>query len=364
MKALIFFEDGHRSAVSLNREAAWLRKKYQPEALLGISAGDFRANGLPYAESAVSRADSLCQGGADLVLSLPAASMLGGFGKKDFATVALAQRLHAAQTIALPCRPSDGQSLEQCVEILRSCAMVIFREIPVYRSAFRNNLKQSLPFHLAQLQAAAACVPEGETLLRFRENRQTIRLLDAMLQLYYMPAIEFFDIRDTGAACAESESGSSGDWPEMRRIFEANAARTLKHFLTEQAGASLADIAGCTEEMIRALQSHDAEIRHAVSLQTVVDILVPHSPSEEAARLFLLRILLQITHSNMQINGLHLYTPYCHLLAGNPQKTDLLEAVRQSSWVPVVGKELPNESAEAQYPLLLAIDRKACCLFE
>ena len=112
MKISAFFENGDAGREKAVRQTAWIREKYPSDTLVMISAGDFRSDGIAFGVRARDRAGYQMEAGADVILSLPAASVLGGFGKKNFASAALIQRLHAVDRNSLSFPAAGGASAE------------------------------------------------------------------------------------------------------------------------------------------------------------------------------------------------------------------------------------------------------------
>lgn len=368
MESLICFEAFKRTGDALSRYLSGIRKICRPKYLLMISDGDLEPGGTPFDLFSRDCAALGKEGDADLVLSLPYASILGGLGKRDFALAALSQRLHASDRIVLPCRPAEGQSLEDCIRILKSCAMTIFKEKPEYREALLKNMKEQMSFDEARMQAVRSCISAADETLSFPVNRQAVKLLDAMLQLYYLAKTEFLDVRELGFSGEDEESGKEeplkdraqpGSWSSNRLGFERKAAEKLRQILPGKTCESLRNIAGCTDQMISALAERKEEFLQAEYLQQAAELLGRDAPGEDAARLYLLRIILNITHSTMQINGLHIYTPYCYVLYEDPEKKAVTEEIRKASWVSCITDGKPDTETALKYPSLLEIDHKA-----
>ena len=314
MKTIVYFENENTGMESTVRQISRIRQIHPADTLVVLSAGDYHSDGKPCAISARERAKLQAEAGADLILSLPAASVLGGYGKKNFASTALIQRLHCVDRIVFPCSPLSGQAVDSCVEILKRTAMTIFRESPQYRRKLQTLLQEHMPFQEAKIKAAASCVPDAAALLAFPENRHVVLLLDAMLQLYYMADTEFLDLREimqhagisTQTASVVSSSvpfslsdkrgvSASSSLPDKRRdSFEQNAARALKNLLPVTSPGWLRDIAGCTDAMVRMLCKEPDRFLDAATFSEMAGILCSASLSAETARLFLLRMILQI----------------------------------------------------------------------
>ena len=395
MKTIVYFENENTGMESTVRQISRIRQIHPADTLVVLSAGDYHSDGNPCAISARDRAKLQSEAGTDLILSLPAASILGGYGKRNFASAALIQRLHCVDRIVFSCSPLSGQAVDSCAGILKHTAMTIFRESPKYRQELQSLLQEHMPFQKAQIQAAASCVPDAASLLADPENQYTILLLDAMLQLYYMADTEFLDLREltpqtenriqsASAVCPSvypsltdqrgDSSSTSFSWPDQRgdsssalssspdkrRVsFEQNAAQAVKKLLPVTSPGWLRDIAGCTDAMVQMLCKEPDRFLDAATFSEMTAILCSASLSAETARLFLLRMILQITHSTMQINALHLYTPYCYVHAFNEAKQEQLDAVEKNSWVSFLREGDADILHGEQYSKLLQADRKA-----
>ena len=357
MKISAFFENGDADREKAVRQTAWIREKYPSDTLVMISAGDFRSDGIAFGVRARDRAGYQMEAGADLILSLPAASVLGGFGKKNFASAALIQRLHAVDRILLLCHPLPGQNVDECAKELKACAMAVFREGTVYRSRLQEALLQKLSFHDAQMKAVICCMPQAEKLLAYSENRRAVRILDTLLQLYYMVDTEFLDVREISGGETGVDTAAAR-WPAELTAFEIRAAEELKKALGRKASASLRDVAGWTDGMIAALYPEPEWLRKAESLQEIAEKLADYTMNTDSARLFLLRTILMITQSNMQINALHLYVPYTYVQGMDPEKKTELGKIREASWVPFISSGETDPSVQEQYPFLLQIDQR------
>ncbi len=384
-----------------------IRREIGTDLLTVIAEGDLRSDGCPAKRSAEQRAGMWLDAGADLVLQLPVFSVLGGYGKKDFAVAALIQRLHSAERVILPCRHLPGQTAEECGELLRRCAMLMFRERPDYRKELQENLRRRMPFLRAQMEAVAFCIPEAAGLLQLPENRQSVCMLDAMLQLYYIVRVDFMetesgaedtsisaagnrapggrtglweDHTQTGSAglregCAQGgRAGSPSGGEERRRLcFERRAARELKKMLENQSRDFLMNISGSTERAVSRILDISGEIWEGTCLQEIVERVEAAFPNRDMARLFLLRIVLNIRHSDMLISGLYTYVPYCRVLGERGQRQDEIGRIEELSWVPFIREtgsgqsreDSPGQGGQADETLrlLLAIDRRAGLLF-
>ena len=341
-----------------------IRTLYPDEFLLMVSAGDFSASGQALPVSAAERAAVCRENGVDLVLSLPTASVLGGFGKKDFASTALVQRLHSADILILPCHPLKGQDAASCEKILRACSMIVFRERPDYRRCLADYLKNKMPFRQAQIRAVCDCVPEAAELLAFPENRHALRILDAMLQLYYMAAVEFLPVTDQELQSADAggAGNSSSSQAARQDLFDKNAADALKELISSCTPADLLDISGSSEQMIKALYDKADVIRSENSFRRIIELVCPADTHPDTLRLFLMKVVLGIRHSSMQICSLHIYVPYCHVLAWNPEKQAALDETEKTSWVPFVTTG-GLDQIESEKRRLLEADEKAAQLF-
>lgn len=365
-----------------------VRRENRPDFLTVIGEGDFRADGSPTEYSAKERAAGWMEAGADLVLQLPVFSILGGYGKKDFAAAALMQRLHSVDRVILPCRPLPGQTVQECGAMLRKCAMLMFREHPDYRKRLQENLRGRTSFLKAQMEAVIFCIPEAEELLRFPENRQSVCMLDAMLQLYYIVQTEFMAVdkfpgradADTmtgrtavgampGQAAADTMPGRTAAdclpgpavsmaedggkrmefladrLPEpavgmagMRRPEQTGRAlaEEWKRALEHQSRDSLMNISGSTEKAVSRILSLSGEIEEKEYFEEIVELMEDVFPNTDMARLFLLRILLNIRHSDMLISGLHTYVPYCLVSEQRAEKPDEIRRIEETAWVPFV----------------------------
>ena len=99
-------------------------------------------------------------------------------------------------------------------------------------------------------------------------------------------------------------------------------------------------------------------LRKAESLQEIAEKMADYTMNTDSARLFLLRTILMITQSNMQINALHLYVPYTYVLGMDPEKKTELGKIREASWVPFISSGETDPSVQEQYPFLLQIDQR------
>ena len=368
METAVYFENGKTELSTTLKILENLKKSFSMDLLTVLSDGDFQTNGIPLEPDAGTRAKQMISAGADLVLSLPVSSSLGGFGKKDFASVALIQKLHAADRVFLSCKPVNGQNIQECGDLLKACAMLIFRERPDYRKKLQELLKEQKDFRAAQTEAVVFCLPEAEELLKYRENRQTIRILDAMLQLYYLIETEFLEVPAEPDEESLSEGAKQAPWSSYRSRFEKQAAAELNLLLEKKSGQYLMEIAGSTEKMTAKLLEETEKIREYKALQQIVELLEQSAATRDTARLYLLRVLLRIRHSDMLISGLHTYVPYGHILAENPEKQKELDEIRKRSWIPLINKKdfekTPVFEKEETFALLYEMDRKAWKFFK
>ena len=85
MKTIICFENEELSFHNNIWIIKKVRKLYQDDYFIVVSSGDFSSGGELLTPSCKERSDTYVKNGADMVLSLPTASVLGGYGKKEFA---------------------------------------------------------------------------------------------------------------------------------------------------------------------------------------------------------------------------------------------------------------------------------------
>ena len=399
MKNVVIIENANWPFSEGIKMMDWIRREIQPEALTVISDGDFFSNGKAVDTSAARRAGRWKEAGADLVLQLPVSSILGGYGKKDFAVAALIQKLHSVERVVMPCRPLPGQTKEECEALLRKCAMLVFREHPDYRNQMKENLRLRKSFLQSQMEAIIYCIPEAEQLLRYSENRQSVSMLDAMLQLYYMVKIDFYapgaDIDDNHKMedpireeKAESTAAENKEEPtrstdiedlEISRkpllqenteqrlaAFNHHAAERFKNLLEVRPKEYLMNISGSTETFVGKMLELAEVIREKNSFQDILETVEPVFPNKDMARLFLLRALLNVRNSDMLISGLHTYVPYCLLLAEREEKPEEIKKIEEASWVPFVrvpDKGQENLSDDA-IRILYAMDQRVGGLFQ
>lgn len=343
------------------RLAEQIRRENGTEFLTAIAEGDLRSDGRLTESPAGQRADRWLDAGADLVLRLPVFSTLGGYGKKDFATAALIQRLHSVDRVILPCRPVSGQTVKECETLLRRCAMLMFREHPDYRKRLQENLRTRTSFLRAQMEAVVFCIPEAGELLKFPENRQGVCMLDAMLQLYYLVQVEF---RETAGDAVDvddpkdKDASKDAEASEKRLpVFERNVAQGLKTILETKSRDFLMNISGSTEKAVDRILKLSGEIAEKDSFREIVKCVEDAFPNEDMARLFLLRVLLNIRHSDMLISGLHTYVPYCRLLRKREDSQEEFAQVEKLSWVPFVRTDGSRYAEE----IICASQTDNCC---
>lgn len=347
MKTIIYFEN---EAVSFHcdlRIIRDLRQQYPEDLIVMISAGDFSSCGIFLFPSSRERSRLYVDAGADLVLSLPAASVLGGFGVKEFAAAALAHNLRISDLqVVIPCVPAPGQAPPDCEKLLRSCSMLMFTEMSGYRDRLKGYLHE-MSFRDAQAQTVCDCIPEAEKLLSDPENRYALWLLNSMLQLYYQPKKQFLMVPGSET---ETDTGSSHN-PERA------AAASLSDLLSAASWSTLIDISGSSAHMVTTLLERKEQIRSAETLEDITSLLSP--VPKDRARLFLLKAILGIRKIQMQICGLHTYVPYCYVLAKDPDKEPFLKHLESCSWVPWIEDPAQEQILKEKYGYLLHFDKKA-----
>ena len=348
MKTIFCFENEELSLHNNIRILEKIRVLYRDAFIVLISAGDFSSCGKLLTPSCKERSGKYAEKGADLVLSLPVASVLGGYGKKEFAGAALMQRVRIQEYLVIPCTPGSEQTLNDCENFLRACAMLMFRAEPDYRHILTENLNNNLPFRDAQLRAVCDCIPEARELLSHPENRQALWLLDAMLQLYYMPDIEFITVPELNPVEKEQQSYDH---------FDRIAAEILTDLITNSSFETLIDISGSTPAMAAALFENKENIKTTRSFEQITRYLLPESADN--TRLFLLKAILGIRKIYMQICSLHVYVPYCYVSASGHDNPGLLLQLRETSWVPLIIDTAPDQKIKKEYSYLLQADKKA-----
>lgn len=392
----VVFENENRDPLYHSRVLQEVRQRYPESFVVMIHAGFFTAAGDLIVPSCRIRSEAYRKQGADLILSLPVASSLGGYGQKEFAQAALVQRLRISERIIIPCVPSAGQSLKDCEDVLRSCAMLMLQEPGDYRSRLKGYRDQNLPFREAQVKTVCDAIPEAGALLCCPENRAALWQLFAFLQLYYLPHVEFIHAPSPAAGPApDSDSANEVTFDQVHeaaqeaaheathvaaheaalemsldpssmqddlRHFENVSAAKIKEFLSSWTLEKLIDISGSTEQMAETLIQKKEEIQSLDSLQQISQLLLPGSL--ERIQLFLLRAILGVRKIDMQICGLHEYVPYCKIDAENPQKSTRVRQMSEETWVPFTGAHDPDQKVRENYQYLLRIDEMANALYD
>lgn len=347
MKTLIYFENEELSCSANIRILEKIRQLYPENSLILISAGDFASDGTFLNPPCRQRSQEYIRAGADLVLSLPVASVLGGYGKKEFAAAALVQRLRLTEQILLPCIPVAGQTQKDCESALRSLSMLMFKEANGYRSILTGYLNQNLSFREAQAKAVAECFPEHKELLSYTENRHALWMLDAMLQLYYMANVECVAVPANECPPVTASDSSPAD---------QNVLSGITGLLETRSAEDLIDISGSTASMISALLENKEAVRAAHSPEQLISLLQPEAP--DRIRLFLLKAVLGIRKIHMQICALHVFVPYCYISAENENKRELLKQLEEQTWVPFIGNSTQELKMKEEYYYLLQADKK------
>lgn len=380
----VVFENENRDPLYHSRVLQEIRQRYPESFVVMIHAGFFTAAGDLIVPSCRIRSEEYRKQGADLILSLPVASSLGGYGQKEFAQAALVQRLRISERIIMPCVPSAGQSLKDCEDVLRSCAMLMLQEPGDYRSRLKGYRDQDLPFREAQVKTVCDAIPEAGALLCCPENRAALWQLFAFLQLYYMPHVEFIQAPSPAAGPApDSNSANEVAFDQVHeaaheaalemaldpssmqddlRHFENVSAARIKELLSSCTLEKLIDISGSTEQMAKTLIQKKEEIQSLDSLQQISQLLLPGSL--ERIQLFLLRAILGVRKIDMQICGLHEYVPYCKIASENPQKSTQVRQMSEETWVPFTGAHDPDQKVRENYQYLLRIDEMADALYD
>jgi len=185
------------------------------------------------------------------------------------------------------------------------------------------------------------------------ENRNALWLLDAMLQLYYMAKVEFIAVPE--GLCRDNNVNELFT-DETDDGFDKTAAAKIAGLLTASPAEKLIDISGSTSQMVEAIIENKEKIREAGSLGQIVQLLAP--APEDGARLFLLKAFSGIRKIYMQICGLHVYVPYCRVTAANPGKSEMLQEMKEKTWVPFITEEGGDQKAMEDYYYLMQADKK------
>ena len=350
-RTILYFENERKDCLYNAQVLHVIRQMYPDAFVTVVSAGHFTDDGSLIEMSSEKRSEEYERCGADLILSLPAASSLGGYGQKELAGAALVQRLRVPEKIIIPCTANAGQTLEECEKALRSYAMLMFKEQPDYRASLKRYLDQDMSFRDAQVRAVCDVVPDAASVLSCPENRAALWLLFAFLQLYYMAKTQFIPAPACTSGCTD---------PAGKGLFEKTAAAKLKEVLSASTTESLIDISGSTPSMAEALKQKEDEIFSLESLEEIARLMPPGS--QERTTLFLLKAILGVRKIYMQISALHEYVPYCHISAVKAAKSGQFRQMAEKTWVPFVGDHDPQEKVEKDYSYLLLIDQKAASL--
>ena len=360
-RTVFYFENENESCLYNAQVLRLVRQLFSDTFVVMVSAGQFTSGGSMLTPARMERSEEYMKSGADLILSLPVTSILGGYGQKEIAGAALVQRLRVPERIVVPCIPAEGQTLQDCEDCLRSCAMLMLREPPGYRSGLQGYLEQNMPFREAQMRAVCDVMPEATAVLSHSVNCAALWVLFALLQLYYMAEVEFIHAPQMhpGGPC----DVGTGLFHEKCRTwcFEDASERYMKgkirEILTSGTQEQLIDISGSTPQMVSVLIQEKDTIWSLDSMEQIAQLLLPESL--ERIHLFLLKMILGIRKIYMQICSLHVYVPYCHVWAENPEKHTQIRQLAEKSWVSFAGKNYPEQKKREEYHYLLDIDERA-----
>ena len=368
-RTVIYFENEDKNCRYNAQVLQKIRHLYPDAFIIMISAGIFSSSGCMIMPDCRECSDIYMKVGTDLILTLPVASTLGGYGQKEFASAALVQRLRVSEHIMVPCSPPEGQSLKECEESLRSYAMLMIQEKTDYRARLSEYLDNHMSFREAQIHAICDVVPGAKIVLSSSENQAALWLLVALLQLYYIAHVEFIlapEAIPAPEAVLASGQECSFTAPKNPIRFNEAAAWAIKDVLAECSPEALIDISGSTTSMVATIMQQKDYIQSVNSLEQIIELL-QSDQSLERIRLFLLKSILGIKKIYMQICGLHEYVPYSYIAARNPEKDTMIKHLVDNSWVPLVSAHEPdytNNNTERDYSYLLQIDQKAADLFD
>ncbi len=398
MKNIAYIEDGVLTHNQVEKIIKKIRLKNEGARVIVISAGSFRADGRPLEIYATLRAERQKKAGADFVLGLPIASILGGSGKKNSSSAVLVNRLNCVDELIMTCYPQEKETAEECGQKLMACAEWTFQNDPKYLAVLKACQKRGIIFDQAQTAAIHECQPAMKGYLKYRENRKAIRIMDALHRLDYHPKLQFLDISDirqeVHSELMESMEalvllGQKNIRP-TRKLMDEELAKDLKEKLKKDDLAWMEDIFGETREIrevisrnrefilgealfsrILARVAGDMDYRRKkerqedeeetslkfshVSEEWIEEAAGKNEASRLLFRLFFLRCILGITKEDMQINRSYCYVPYCHVLAGNIHAEGYEEISRASDLPFIDGAKEETKD----YSNLIQIDQRA-----
>ncbi len=136
------FHTGHRHLIDSIREVT------APDAVVCVMSGDFVQRGMPAMWDKYDRAQTAIEGGADLVLELPAVYAVSGAGSFARGGVKVLKGLGCVKYLGFGSESGNG-------ELLMQAASVLSREPEAFSNALRDELALGRSYPAAYISAAA-----------------------------------------------------------------------------------------------------------------------------------------------------------------------------------------------------------------
>lgn len=349
------FHNGHKFHLEQ------VKKLTGADYVIVVISGDFTQRGAPALLSKYMRAEMALRNGADLVLELPIYYAAGSAEYFAMGAVSLLDKLGVVNAV---CFGSESGNLQ----LLQQTAGLLIDEPEAFKSAIREYLKTGCTYPQARSLAVSQVYPESDTaaLLSSPNNILGIEYLKALTRRN--SSIEPFTIKRVGSSY--NDASLRNEFSSALAIRTALLAGNELSVIKNQVPENVYDLMtknylcyypvfsndlssllkykllldyhkGFTQYMDISKEFSD-KIKNSIHDYTDFDgycnLLKTKDITYTRISRGFLHILLNMTKDNMERFTELDYTPYARMLGFNKSSTDLLNAIKRNSEIPLLSK--------------------------
>lgn len=349
------FHNGHKYLLQKVRELTGA------DYIIAVISGDFTQRGTPALMSKYARTEMALLNGADLVLELPVYYAAGSAEYFAMGAVSLLDKIGVVNKICFGSESGD-------LELLRQTAGMLLDEPDEFREAIRERLKDGFTYPQARTYAISKAYPEGSSpdILNSPNNILGVEYIKALMKRNSL--IEPFTVRRTGSAyndvslkdgissalairtallSGKELSSLKQQVPEnVYALLEENYLRTYPIFPNDLSSLLkyklLLDYHRGYMEYVDISKEFSDKIKNSIhdfsGFDSYCNLLKTRDITYSRISRSFLHILLNMTKENLE-HFIELdYTPYARMLGFKKTSTELLNAIKRNSEIPLISK--------------------------
>ncbi len=324
MKTIAFIEDPVRCTGFSPAVIAAAKEAAGADAVLTVLDGDFTCEGFPAPFSLRERTMASLDAGADLTVSLPVSGTLHSESITLFAGIALLQRSHCADELAVLYHHADPKQI-------RDLAMLLFMETPDFQNYYKRVKARGASDETALADTCDHFIPGSPALLRDPVNASAVRLLTASAKLYHPVKARMVEISDL------PYDPAAGPVPCFTEMQDCRMAVAFARVLPADEGALrqlLEESYGCSATLREKILEHAGELRAMTRFSDMIRLLSDDIHTPEKVRLFAQRLAVGMRWKDISVSLLYTYVPYIPVLAVSETGAALAKQLRGKTWSP------------------------------